>query len=226
MHETPDQEPVSSTSDDPRDPAQKGTIITTEAEIHEVGYGKHYVTGAQEREARTAARREQQRQKDLMEQREKEAQAVQLAKQVEEEEEGRKIVERALLQEEEEQAKKMLAKICRIRKNKKPKKTDKERKQKRPRCDAELEEEEEEEDKDDEDADPNYDPDKDPENEFIDDESIIPDDEDVAEIEKHSHAINFKESNEYVWWIRDNLTELERAAKIGGGLPNGPMRSS
>ena len=83
---------------------------------------------------------------------------------------------------------------------KKPKKTDEERKRKKPRRDAEIEEEEE---KDDEDADPNYDPDKDPEKEFIDDESIIPEDEDVMEMDKHSHAINFKESNEYVRWIRD-----------------------
>ena len=86
--------------------------------------------------------------------------------------------------------------------------------------------EEDEEEKDDEDADPNYDPDKDPENDFIDDKSIIPEDEDVVEIDKHSHAINFKESNEYVRWIRDQLSELEAAAKIGGGLLNGPMRSS
>ena len=65
-------------------------------------------------------------------------------------------MEKALLQEEEEQAKQRLAEICRIRGNKKPKKTDQERKRKKPRRDTEIEEEEEE--KDDEDADPNYDP--------------------------------------------------------------------
>ena len=215
MNETPDQESTRPTDSDPRDPAQKSTAITTEAEIHEVGYEKHYVTGAQEREARTAARREQQRQKELREQKEKEAQAAELAKQAEDEEEGRRIVEKALLQEEEEAAKKKLAEICRIRKNKKPQKTDQERKKKKPRRDDEVEEDEEE--KDDKDADPNYDPDKDPEKDFIDDESIIPDDEDVVEIDKHSHAINFKESNEYVQWIRDQLSELETAAKMGGG---------
>ena len=86
--------------------------------------------------------------------------------------------------------------------------------------------EEEEEEKDDEDADPNYDPDKDPENEFIDDDSIMPEDEDVLEIDKHSHAINFKESNEYVRWIRDNLTELEEAAKVGGGVRSDPILNS
>ena len=214
VQETPDKELTPTTSQNPRDPAQKTTEITTEAEIHEVGYEKHYVTDAQEREVRTAARREQQRQKELKEQQEKEAQAAELAKKAEEEEQGRQIVERALLQEEEEQAKQRLAKICRIRKNKKPKKMDQERKRKKPRRDVEMEEEEEE--KDDKDADPNYDPDKDPENDFIDDESIIPEDEDVVEMEKHSHAINFKESNEYVCWIRDQLSELEEAAKMGG----------
>ena len=213
--ETPDKESTPTTSEDPRDPAQKPVEITTEAEIHEEGYKKQYLTGAQEREARTAARREQQRQKELKEQREKEAQAAGLAKKAEEEEQGRRIVENALLQEEEERAKQRLAEICRIRKDEKPKKTDKERKRKKPRRDIETEEEEE---KDDEDEDPNYDPDNDPEKSFIDDESIIPDDEDVVEMDKHSHAINFKESNEYVRWVRDQLVELEEAAKCGGGV--------
>ena len=88
VQETPDKESTPTTSKNPWDPAQKATEITTEAEIHEAGYGKHYVTGAQERDARTAARREQQRQKELREQREKEAKAAELAKQAEEEEEG------------------------------------------------------------------------------------------------------------------------------------------
>ena len=39
----------------------------------------------------------------------------------------------------------------------------------------------------------------------------------LSQIDKHSHAINFKESNKYVRWIRDNLVELEEAAKVGGG---------
>ena len=215
LQETPDKESTPTTSEDPRDPAQKPVEITTEAEIHEEGYKKQYLTGAQEREARTAARREQQRQKELKEQQEKEAQAAGLAKKAEEEEQGRRIVENALLQEEEERAKQRLAEICRIRKDKKPKKTDKERKRKKPRRDIETEEEEE---KDDEDEDPNYDPDKDPEKSFIDDESIIPDDEDIVEMDKHSHVINFKESNEYVRWVRDQLVELEEAAKCGGGV--------
>ena len=43
MHETPDQESTRPTGSDPRDPAQKSTEITTEAEIHEAGYEKHYV---------------------------------------------------------------------------------------------------------------------------------------------------------------------------------------
>ena len=211
MQETLDQESTPTTDKDPQDSAQKTTEITTEAEIHESGYGKHYVTGAQEREVRTAARREQQKQREQREKREKEEQAVKLTKQAEEEEEGRRVVEKALLEE----AKKRLAEICRIRKDKKAKKTDQERKKKKPKCDVEVEEEEEE--KGDEDADPNYDPDKGPDNEFIDDKSITPEDEDVLEIDKHSHAINFKESNEYVRWIRDNLGELEEAAKVGGG---------
>ena len=46
---------------------------------------------------------------------------------------------------------------------------------------------------------------------------MVPDDDDVVEVEKHSHAVNFKDSVEYVKWIRDNLTELERAVKMGGG---------
>ena len=195
------------------DPADQSTAITTTAEIHEEGYGKHYVTGAQDREVRTAARREQQKQKELKEQAEKEAQAAELAKQAEDEAEGRRIVEMALLQEEEAAAKKILAERCRIRKGQKPHKTDEERKRKKPRREEEIEEDEE---VDDEDADPTYNPDKDPDNEFIDDASMVPDDEDVVEVDKHSHAVNFKDSVEYVNWIRDNLTELKKAVKIGG----------
>ena len=89
-------------------------------------------------------------------------------------------------------------------------------KERRKKQRLEIDEEEEEEEKDDEDQDPDYNPDKDPENDFIDDESIFTEDQDVMEIEKHSHAINFKESGEYTVWIRDNLDELERAVKVGG----------
>ena len=219
------KEPAEPKDSNPWDPANQSTAITTTAEILEEGYEKRYVTGAQDREVRTAARREQQKQKELEEQAKKEAQAAQLAKQAEEEAEDRRIVERALLQEEEAVAKKILAEKCRIRRGEKPHKTDEERKRKKPRREKEIEEEEE---PDDEDADPNYDPDKDPDNEFIDDASMIPDDEDVVEVDKHSHAVNFKDSVEYVKWIRDNLTELERAAKIGGGggLLRGPIKSS
>ena len=215
LHEMPDQEPTTTSDSNPQDPAQKSKTITTEAEIHESGYEKRYLMGPQDRDARTAARWEQQRQKELKEQKEQEEQAAKLARQAEEEEEGRKVVERALLQEEEEEAKRRLAEICRLRGNKKAKKSDQERKKKKPRRDDEVEQDLEE--IDDEDADPSYDPDKDLEKDFIDDESIMPEDEDILEIDKHSHAINFKESNEYVQWIRDNLVELEEAAKVGGG---------
>ena len=207
------KEPAEPKDSNPWDPAAQSTAITTTAEILEEGYEKRYVTGAQDREVRTAARWEQQKQKELKEQAEKEAQAAQLAKQAEEEAEGQRIVERALLQEEEAAAKKILAEKCRIRQGRKPHKTDEERKRKKPRREKEIEEDEE---VDNEDADPNYNPDEDPDNEFMDDASMIPDDEDVVEVEKHSHAVNFKDSVEYVKWIRDNLTELERAAKIGG----------
>ena len=199
----------------PRDPAAQNTAISTTTEILEEGYEKRYMTGAQDREMRTAARREQQKQKELEEQAAKEAAEAEAARQAEEEAEGRKVVERALLEEEEAQAKKILAERCKIRKGAKPYKTDEERKKKKPRREKELEEEEE---IDDEDADPNYDPEKDPENEFIDDASMVPDDDDVVEVEKHSHAVNFKDSVEYVKWIRDNLTELEKAVKMGGGI--------
>ena len=140
-----------------------------------------------------------------------------MAKQAEEEEQGRKVVEQALLKEEEREAKERLAELCRISKDRRKPKTDEQRKKKKQRL--EIDEEEEEEEKDDEDQDPDYNPDKDPENDFIDDnESIFMEDQDVMEIEKHSHVINFKESGEYTVWIRDNLDELERAVKVGGGV--------
>ena len=208
------KEPTEPKDSNRRDPAAQSATITTTAQILEEGYEKHYTTGAQDREMRTAARWEQQKQKELEDKAKKEAQEAALAKQAEEEAEGRRIVERALLQEEEEAAKKILAEKCRVRGDKKPHKTDEERKRKKQKLDKEIEEDEE---VDDEDADPNYNPDEDPDNEFIDDASMIPDDEDVVEVEKHSHAVNFKDSIEFVKWIRDNLTELERAVKMGGG---------
>ena len=216
------RDPADSTSKDlptskesnPRDPATQNTAISTTTEILEEGYEKRYMTGAQDREMRTAVRKEQQRQKELEEQAAKEAAEAEAARKAEEEAEGRKIVEQALLEEEEARAKKILAERCKIRKNK-PRKTDEERKKKKARHDKEIEEEEQ---MDDEDADPDYDPEKDPENEFIDDASMVPDDDDVVEVDKHSHAVNFKDSVEYVKWIRDNLTELEKAVKMGPGI--------
>ena len=207
-------DPPTSKESNPRDPAAQNMAISTTTEILEEGYEKRYMTGAQDRKMRTAVRREQQRQKELEEQTAKEAAEAEAARQAEEEAEGCRVVERVLLEEEEAQAKKILAEKCRIRSGAKPYKTDEERKRKKPRREKELEEEEE---IDDEDADPNYDPEKDPENEFIDDASMIPDDDDVVEVDKHSHTVNFKDSVEYVKWIRDNLTELEKAVKMGGG---------
>ena len=124
------------------------------------------------------------------------------------------MIEKALLEEEERQAKETLANLCRIPKDKRKPKTDEQRKKKKAR----REEEEEDEEQDDKDRDPDYNPDKDPDKDFIDDESIMMDDEDVIEVEKHSHGINFKESIEYTVWIRDNLVELEEAVRVGGGV--------
>ena len=132
MQEMLDQESTPLTDKDPWDPTQKSAEIATEAEIHESGYGKHYLTGPQEREARNAVRREQRKRKEEKEKREQEEQAAKLAKQAEAEEEGWRVIENALLQEEEEEAKKRLAEICRICKDKKAKKTDQERKKKNP----------------------------------------------------------------------------------------------
>ena len=211
---TEQQESTPAESTDQRDPAGASAHITAEVEVHESEYGRQYRTGPQERESRNAARREKQQKKEDELRREREKQEALEAEQREQEERDRKVIERALLKEEERQAKEMLAKLCRISKDKNKPKTDAQRKKKKAR----LEEEEEEEEQDDEDRDPDYNPDKDPDKDFIDNESIMMEDEDVIEVEKHSHAINFKESGEYTVWIRDNLVELEEAVRVGGGI--------
>ena len=213
---TEQQDSTPAESTDRRDPTGKNTEMTAEVEVHESEYGKHYRTGPQERESRSLARREKQEKVEQELRREWEKQEALVAKQAEEEVQGRKVVEQALPVEEEREAKERLAELCRISKDRRKPKTDDQRKKKKQRL--EIDEEEEEEEKDDEDQDPDYNPDKDPENDFIDDESIFTEDQDVMEIEKHSHAINFKESGEYTVWIRDNLDELERAVKVGGGV--------
>ena len=95
--ETPGQESTATTDKDPRDPAQKSSENTTQAEVHKSEYGKQYVTNAQDRETRTAARREQQKQREEQERREKEEQAAKLAKEAEADEEARKVIEQASL---------------------------------------------------------------------------------------------------------------------------------
>ena len=85
---------------------------------------------------------------------------------------------------------------------------------KQNKCKADTEEEESGE-VDDIDKDPDFNPD----DEFIEDASmIIEDEEDMFETDKHSHAINFAEAGEYVIWIREQLVELEHAVKFGGNV--------
>ena len=77
-----------------------------------------------------------------------------------------------------------------------------------------IQEEEEEQFVDDEDKDPDFDPDK--EDDVADDETIKDEEtEDVFQIEKHSHVLNFSEAGEFVVWVRGELEELERAVKWG-----------
>ena len=207
------QESTPAKSTDQRDPAGTSAQITAEAEVHESEYGKLYRTGPQEREIQNAARLEKQKNKEEALRKEREKQEAMEAALREQQERDRQVVEKALLEEEERQAKEALAKLCHVSKDKKKTKTDAERKKKKQRL-----EEEEEEEQDDEDHDPDYNPDKDPDRDFIDDESVMMDDKDVIEVEKHSHVINFKESGEYTVWIRDNLVELEEAVRVGGGV--------
>ena len=58
------QESTPAENTDQRNPAGKSTEITTEVEVHESEYGKHYRMGPQERESRNAARREKQEKKE------------------------------------------------------------------------------------------------------------------------------------------------------------------
>ena len=62
--------------------------------------------------------------------------------------------------------------------------------------------EEEYQEVDDEDRDPDYHPEKDPEVDFIAEDTDIEGDEDTFEIEKHVHAINLQEVGNYIIEIR------------------------
>ena len=189
--------------------------ITPDIEIQEDDYSKQYKTGPQERSDRSAARREKQEREERERVKRQREEIAAKAQQEAEKAKDDQIINNALLKEEEEEVKRRLAKVCRIRRNKKKTatKTDADRKKKKWR---KLDEQEEEdfEEIDDTDDDPDYNPDLD----FEDEASLVSEYPDMMEVEKHARCINLADVGQYCVWIREQLVEFEHHVKIGGGV--------
>ena len=169
-------------------------------------YGKKYCMTSEDRTDRSAARA---RQKEDREKQEREHKALryaeaQLQKEVKEhqkqeaqkvllEEEEKAVEERRRLSEEKQKAR-LERKLTELQKQKQHEKECRKKHQKKRK---ENVEEEEEAMIDDTDKDKDYNPDDNPEADFVVEDQEI-DDEDMFEVEKHVHALNFKEAGDYL----------------------------
>ena len=186
-------------------------------------YGKKYRTTSEDRTDRSAARVKQ---KEDREKQEKEHAALQYAeaqlrKEVEEcqkqeaqqallEEEEKAVEERRRLSEEKQKAR-LEWKVTELQKQKQ---REKERREKCQKKRKEKVEEEEEAMIDDTDKDKDYNPDDDPEADFVVEDQEI-DDEDMFEVEKHVHAINFKEAGDYLVAMNRYMEAFSKIVRRG-----------
>ena len=93
-------------------------------------------------------------------------------------------------------------------------KEEKKKKQEKESRKQKYKEDKEEQFIDDEERDPDFDPNK--EEDVADDETIEDEnEEDTFQVEKHSHALNFSKTGEFVVWVRGELEELECAVRWG-----------
>ena len=168
------------------------------------------------------------KQKEACEKQEQERAAMRYAElqlQKEVEEKQKQLSEQALLEEEEKAVEERRRKTEEKQKARlerkateleKQRECEKERREKRKRkCKERTEEEEEKEMIDDTDKDKDYDPDKDPEAEFMVEDQEM-DDEDMFEVEKHVHAVNFDEAGEYLMamnWYMEAFAKIIRRGK-------------
>ena len=110
-------------------------------------------------------------------------------------EEDEKAVEERCRKTEERQKARLERKVTELEKQRQCEKERREKHQKKHK--ERTEEEEEKEMVDDMDKDKDYDPDDDPEAEFVVEDQEIEDD-DMFEVEKHMHAVNFHKAGDYL----------------------------
>ena len=186
-------------------------------------YGKKYRTTSEDRTDRSAARAKQ---KEDREKQEKERAALQYAeaqlwKEVEEqqkqeaqqallEEEEKAVEERRRLSEEKQKAR-LERKATELQKQKQP---ERERWKKRQKKHKEKVDEEEEAMIDDTDKDKDYNPDDDPKAEFVAEDQEI-DDDDTFKVEKHVHALNFKEAGDYLIAMNQYMEAFSKIVRRG-----------
>ena len=186
-------------------------------------YGKKYRTTSEDRTDRSAARAKQ---KEDSEKQEKEHAALQYAeihlrKEVKEcqkqearqallEEEEKAVEERRRASEDKQKAR-LERKVTELQKQKQREKEHREKRQKK--CKEKVEEEQEAM-IDDTDKDKDDNPDNDPEADFVEEDQKI-DDEDTFEVEKHVHALNFKEAGDYLVAMNRYMEAFSKIVRQG-----------
>ena len=184
----------------------EGDTVFSQGDDDDDFYDKKYRTTSEDRTDRSVARAKQ---KEDREKQEKERAALryaeaQLWKEVKEcqkqetqqallEEEEKADEEKRRLSEEKQKAR-LERKVTELQKQKQH---EKERRAKRQKKRKEKVEEEEEAMIDNTDKDKDYNPDDDPEADFVVEDQEM-DDEDMFEVKKHVHAVNFEEAGDYL----------------------------
>ena len=126
------------------------------------------------------------------------------------EEEEKAVEERRRLSEEKRKTR-LERKVTELQKQKQ---CEKERWEKHQKKHKEKVEEEEEAMIDDTDKDKDYNPDNDPEVEFVEEDQEI-EDEDMFEVEKHVHTLNFEEAGDYLVSMNQYMEEVSKIVRRG-----------
>ena len=187
-------------------------------------YGKKYFTTPEDRTDRRAARAKQKEDREKQEQERRALQYAEAQLKKEVEERHKKEAQQALLEEEEkgvEERKKLSEEKQKAHLERKAtelqKQKERERKCqekcKKKKCDDKIDEEEEAM-IDDTDKDKDYNPDDNPEADFVVEDQDM-DDEDMFKVEKHVHALNFKEARDYLVSMNRYMEAFSKIVRRG-----------
>ena len=215
--------PTAVTSTTEGDTMDLEAAMLSQGDDDEDVYGKKYRTTSEDRTDRSAARAKQKEDREKLEKERKALQYAEAQLRKEVEERQKQEAQQALLEEEE----KAVEERRRLSEEKqktwlerkanelqKQKQGERERRGKRRKKREERVDQDEEAMIDDTDKDKDYNPDNDPEVEFVEEDQEI-EDENMFEVEKHVHTLNFEEAGDYLVSMNRYMEAFSKIVRRG-----------